>query len=126
EHQPLGSLDLADQPLAPHFLAVGHAHAVVVGAAGAQVELGGDDAEALGTEPLLQALRLGPGLPHALAGGVELAADDKRIHASTITLKPPQKNRLPSKGIFFGSMELAMRLSFITFFITASRCLRFL
>src|SRR5213075_299765 len=65
EHQPLRALDLADQPFAPHLAAVGHAHAVVIGAAGTQVELGGDDAEALGAEPLLQALRLGPGLPNA-------------------------------------------------------------
>ncbi len=41
----------------------------------------------------------------------------------TIVLNPPQNMRLPSNGIFFGSM-LAKRLSFITLALMRSRAFR--
>src|SRR5207245_5208414 len=45
-------------------------------------------------------------------------------HRSTMTLNPPQNMRLPSKGIAFGSIIFARRLSFMTLALTRSRCAR--
>ena len=47
-----------------------------------------------------------------------------RNYISTLLLKPPQNMRLASKGIFFGSIILASRGSFITFFMMRSRSAR--
>src|SRR5258706_14464846 len=46
------------------------------------------------------------------------------VQSSTIPLKPPQNMRLPSKGMFFGSIIAARRGAFITLAFTVSRCLR--
>ena len=66
--------DLAIDHLAPHRRAVRRLHAVVVGAAGAQIHLRGDHREALRAPPLLHVLRIGEALPHQLARRVEHAA----------------------------------------------------
>src|SRR6266581_7038516 len=51
-------------------------------------------------------------------------SDSCLAQASTITLNPPQNMRLPSKGIVFGSIIFASRLSFMTLAMTRSRCAR--
>src|SRR5207302_11265799 len=87
--QPFRRLDLAIGELAPHVAAVGRRHAVVEDAAGTQIDLAGVHLEAFRPPPLLQALGLGPRLPHALARRVEDARDLEGLHRSTITLNPP-------------------------------------
>src|SRR5687767_14297341 len=126
ENELLRRIDLAVDEFAPHVATVRRLHAVQERAAGPQVDLAGVDLEPARSPPLLEARGLGPCLPHLVTRGVEDAGDLERLHRSTTTLKPPQKKRLPSNGIFFGSIIGAMRLSFITFLLTLSRCLRFL
>lgn len=55
-----------------------------------------------------------------------LATVQQRLnpYSSTMLLNPPQNMRMPSNGIFAGSIMSASRLSFITFAMTRSRCLR--
>ena len=96
--------DLAVDELAPHLGAVGRAHAVVHRCRRPQVDLAGVDAEALRPPPLLQRARPRSRPARPVARRVEDAADLERLHRSTTTLKPPQKKRLPSNGIFFGSI----------------------
>ena len=45
-------------------------------------------------------------------------------HMSILVLNPPQIMRLPSNGMFFGSIILARRGSFITFAMQRSRAAR--
>src|SRR6185312_1087588 len=82
--------DLAVGRLAPHLHAAGSVQPVMQPAARTEVHLAIAHGEALGPEPLLELLDLGPGLPHAVARRVDDARDFKGLHASTLILKPLQ------------------------------------
>ena len=77
EDQLLLRHDLAIGEQAPHGAAVGRLHAVVIGAADAQIHFRGDHGEALRAPPMLHALRIGEAFPQQIARRIEHARDDE-------------------------------------------------
>src|SRR5215475_12102308 len=77
EDETLRGNDFAISKLAPHFVAVRRAEAVVKGAAGPEFHFGGGHGEALRGKPFHQTLALGPRFPNELARSIEGARDDK-------------------------------------------------
>src|SRR6187549_2034497 len=77
-NEPRRRNDLAIDCATPHELPVRGLDAVVRQAAGPEVHFHQVRDKTLWPEPPAEVRGLGPHLPHCLAGGVELAADDKR------------------------------------------------
>src|SRR5579885_378522 len=79
QHQLLGTPHLAEGPFAPHDVAVRHAHAVVVRASLAEVQVTTHDLAALGAEPPVQVFLLGPRVEHQLTRRIEHPAYDELV-----------------------------------------------
>src|SRR5262249_10640074 len=90
EHKPLWWRDFAIDELAPHLLAVGRAHSVMVGSSRPQIHLRGNDRDALRTPPLPHALGISEAFPQRIAGNIESPRDDER---SCVALGGPHRLR---------------------------------